>query len=88
MVPIPQAGVELSELEGESVLYHPERMTMMYLNESANIIWRLCDGRRTVASIIDTLAREFPEQANAVAIDVREAIDQFVREGVVELGEA
>lgn len=88
VVPIPQGGIEFAELEGEGVLYRSDTMTMIYLNESASVVWRLCDGRRTIASIVETLVQAFPDQANRVSLDVREAIDQLVREGVLELGDA
>ena len=88
MVPIPQDGIELAEIEGEGVLYCHEKMTMIYLNESASLIWRLCDGRRTIADIIDAIADAFPDQANAVSLDVPETIELFVRERMLELGEA
>ena len=85
LVPTPQQGLELAELEGEGVLYCPETMKMVYLNDSASIIWRLCDGYRTVVDIIDALADAFPDAANEVSLDVPEMIEMFVREGVVEL---
>jgi len=87
-IPMPREGIELAEIEGESVLYDPKHMTMLYLNESASVVWRLCDGRRTVASIVETLAEAFPEATNEVSLDIPEAIDLFAREGVLELGEA
>jgi len=88
LVPVPQDGIELAELDGEGVLYCHEKMTMVYLNESASVIWRLCDGHRTVAEIIDALAEAFPDVANEVSLDVPGMIELFVREGVLELGAA
>ena len=85
LVPTPQEGIELVELEGEGVLYCPETMKMVYLNDSASIIWRLCDGLRKVADIIDALADAFPEAINEVSLDVPEMIELLACEGAVEL---
>jgi coenzyme PQQ biosynthesis protein PqqD len=87
-VPIPRDGIEFAELEGESVLYDHEKMAMVYLNESASVVWRLCDGHRTVADIIDAIAQAFPDQANEVSLDVPETIEFFAQQGVLQLGEA
>ena len=84
-VPVPHDGIELAELEGEGVLYCHEKMTMIYLNESASVVWRLCDGHRSVADIISALAEAFPDMAGEVSIDVREILGLFVNEGVLEL---
>ncbi len=53
---MPLGGVDLADMEGEWVLYSYERETMIYLNDSAHVIWRLCDGKRTVKEITDVLA--------------------------------
>jgi len=86
-IAFPRDGVELAEMEGESVLYSYEEETMVHLNQSAVLIWRLCDGKRTVREIADLIADAFPEAADKVAIDVSEMIERFQKEGVVELGE-
>jgi len=85
LVPRPLEGVELSEMEGEGILYWHENTKMLYLNESARVIWQLCDGVRTVSEIARTLAAEFPEVAGEVSLQVPETIDQFAAEGVLEL---
>ena len=73
-------------MDGESLLYSHEKMAMIYLNESAAAIWRLCDGERTVAEIIEVLAASFPDVARSIGADVPEMIEQLVREEVMELG--
>lgn len=84
-VPKPRAGFELAELDGESLLYSPDRMTMVYLNESAAAIWRLCDGERTVSEIINMLAEAFPDLAQSIGAEVPELIDRLVNENALEL---
>jgi len=84
-VPVPHDGIELAELEGEGVLYCHEKLSMIYMNESASAIWRLCDGHRSVAEIISALAEAFPDTAADISIDVRETLGLLVSEGVLEL---
>jgi len=81
----PVEGIELTEMEGEGILYWPEQTKMVYLNESARVIWQLCDGGRTVSEIVDVLAAEFPDRQTEVSLHVRETIEQFAAEGVMEL---
>jgi pyrroloquinoline quinone biosynthesis protein D len=88
LIPFPRDGVELAEMEGEDVLYSYEKEMMVHLNKSAVVIWRLCDGKRTVKEITELIADAFPEAADKVAIDVSETIARFQKDGVLELGEA
>jgi hypothetical protein len=88
LVPKPQAGVELTELEGEGVLYDYDRMVMVYVNDSARAIWDLCDGHRTVGEIVDILANAFQNAGDQVGPDVQDVVKQLAREGLLELGEA
>ena len=81
----PIEGIELTELEGEGILYCREQTKMLYLNESARVIWQLCDGGRTVSEIVDALAAEFPGLETEISFQVPELIAQFVAEGVLEL---
>ncbi len=81
----PIEGIELTEMEGEGILYWREQTKMVYLNETARVIWQLCDGSRAVSEIVDALAAEFPDRQTEVSLQVRETIEQFAAEGVLEL---
>ena len=85
-VPIPRTGFELAELDGESLLYSPDKMTMVYLNGSAAAIWRLCNGERTVEEIIALIAAAFPDLAESIGAEVPELIKRLVDENALELG--
>ena len=88
LIPMPLGGVDLADMEGEWVLYSYERETMIYLNDSAHVIWRLCDGKRTVKEITDVLANAFPDAEKKITIDVSETIQRLMQEGILKLGEA
>jgi len=86
-VPKQAFGFFVEEMEGENLLYRLGGHKAIHLNETATVIWKLCDGSRTVEDIIALLAKEYPGSETAVAADVREAVELLVSEGaLLELG--
>jgi coenzyme PQQ biosynthesis protein PqqD len=88
LVPVPRKGLELTHIEGEGLLYSYEKETMVYLNDSAVTVWRLCDGKRTVREITDLLASTYTDAAEKIYIDVSDTIEHLRQVGVLELGDA
>jgi coenzyme PQQ biosynthesis protein PqqD len=82
-VPKQAFGFFVEEMEGENLLYRLGGHKAIHLNDTATVIWKLCDGNRTVQEIIDLLKNEYPGAETAVAADVREAIATLVREGAL-----
>jgi hypothetical protein len=82
-VPKQAFGFFVEEMEGENLLYRLGGHKAIHLNETATVIWKLCDGSRTVQEIIDLLKKEYPGSELAVATDVREAIELLVSEGAL-----
>ena len=72
-------------MEGEGLLYSHEKMTLIYLNESAAVIWRLCDGQRTVAQVVDFLKSAYPDLSPQLDGDVCGMIQQFIDRDMLEL---
>ena len=72
-------------MDNESLIYRSPSKMAIYLNETATVIWKLCDGTRTVKEIIDLLVDAFPEAASDVRADVKETIDELVRNGALQL---
>jgi pyrroloquinoline quinone biosynthesis protein D len=88
-IPKQAFGFFVEELDGENLLYRLGAHKAIHLNDSATVIWRLCDGSRTVQQIIDLLKAQYPEAEGAVASDVAEAIALLVQEGaLLEVTEA
>ena len=73
----------LEQLDGELLLYHPGRTTIMYCNPTASLIWGLCDGQRSVQDIIDLLSAAYDQAAAAVAADVKATLEQFHQHGAI-----
>jgi len=84
-VPIPRKGFLLEELDGETLLYRHELKQMIYLSESAALVWKLCDGERTAQEIVKILSDAYPESGDIVAADVADALESLVREGALHL---
>jgi pyrroloquinoline quinone biosynthesis protein D len=86
-VPKQAFGFFVEEMEGENLLYRLGGHKAIHLNDTATVIWKLCDGSRTIEDIIRLLAKEYPGSETAVAADVREAIELLVSEGaLLEVG--
>ena len=84
VIPRPRGDFTLVELEGESMLYRSEEGKALYLNETASMLWKLCDGQRSVAAI-EALLREAYPDAPELSGDVEAAFDLFVGHGAVEI---
>ena len=83
--PIPDTEFTLEELDNELLLYHPTKTTTVYMNETASIIWRLCDGDRTVADIVQLIKESYPEAGTGVEEDVETTLNVFIEHGAVSL---
>jgi pyrroloquinoline quinone biosynthesis protein D len=82
-VPKQAFGFFVEEMEGENLLYRLGTHKAIHLNETATLIWKLCDGSRTVQDIVDLLNKEFPDAGADIAADVREAVELLAGEGAL-----
>jgi hypothetical protein len=76
-------GYFIEEMEGECLLYRLGAHKAIHLNETALLIWKLCDGTRSMQDIIAFLRGEYPDVQDGLAEDVREAVELLVREGAL-----
>ncbi len=81
--PCHRAGYRLESIDGELLLFHPARDQLIYCNETASLIWHLCDGQRTVQEIVAQLSAAFPEATEGIAEDVRDTIQRFHEYGAI-----
>jgi hypothetical protein len=72
-------------MDNECLIYRSPSKTAIYLNETATVIWKMCDGTRTMREIIDLLVGAFPDSASEVRADVQETIEELVRSGALQL---
>jgi coenzyme PQQ synthesis protein D (PqqD) len=77
-IPNQHHDFQIEQIDGETLLYQHQLKRVIYLNETAALVWHLCDGRRSVTDIIELLVDSYPDTEDAVRADVIEAIDSLV----------
>jgi len=75
-------GFKLEPLDDELLLYHPDQNRAVYMNETASLIWSLCDGR-TLSAIVDEVGAAYPEAVESLADEVRATIEQLAAVGAL-----
>lgn len=58
------------------------------LNPSSSAIWELCDGKRTIDDVIDTLLEQFPVDRASLTPQVTQVLSELSRLGYMEKREA
>lgn len=82
--PSPVEGYRVEEMDGELLLYHPQSTATVYMNNTAALVWQLCDGSREVAEIVEILGESFPESGTALRKDIIQALDSFRSQGALK----
>lgn len=77
----------LEKIDNEITVYHPSLTTSIYLNETGAMIWELCDGKRTIAEMIDILTETYPENSEQIQTGVMDIISRLVDKNVAVLKE-
>ena len=83
--PARRAGFQLEEMDDEFLLFHPGGTQIIQFNQTAAVVWQLCDGQRTVDEIIRLLQEAYPEGAAQIDGDVQEVLNQCVNSGCIDL---
>ncbi len=73
----PDARLLVTEIDGTVTIYDPARSEVHLLNESATAVWRLLDGRRTVADVTAAVAALYGVDADEVAPHVERAVAEL-----------
>lgn len=72
-------------LDDEILVYRPDGTNACALNNTASVIWELCNGERRVADIVEILQEAYPEAAATMAREVDESILDLLSHGVIRL---
>ena len=84
-VPKLNPDLYLEKMDNEILLYSLSGTKAVYLNETAVLIWELCDGNRTVEEVIDLLEQAYPQQAEQIHADVITTIKTLFANRAIEL---
>lgn len=79
--PVPDYQIEL--LDGEIILFHHSGLKVMHSNHTGALIWQLCDGRRTVAELVQLLSAIYPDSAEEIRSDVHEILTTLATHGAI-----
>jgi hypothetical protein len=82
----PKDGLEVEDAGDEVLIYLPGSDKTLYLNETAALVWRLCEGARTGAQIAELLVEAYPEAEVVIHSQVLEALSDFMTRGIVDSG--
>ena len=83
--PIHQENFHSEVLDQEIILYFPGGGQFLYLNQTAALVWELCDGSLSVDEIIQALQTVFPESAEEIRNDVADTLQMFQKHGCITL---
>jgi len=83
-IPSPNTDFSLEEIDNELLLYHPAKTKAVYLNETAALVWQLCDSSRSVEEIVSLLEENYPDADNIKA-DVETALQELADTGAVAI---
>jgi hypothetical protein len=82
-IPKPGPGLRWEAFDNELVLYHMASTQAIFLNETAALVFRLCDGKRSLDEICSLIQKAYPESCDHVEADVYAALQELVRSGAV-----
>ena len=71
------------EMDGQVLLYRVGAHKAVHLNDSAALIWKLCDGNRTLKDVIGVLSDTYPDMRESIAADVRSGAGMLLKEGAL-----
>jgi Coenzyme PQQ synthesis protein D (PqqD) len=80
----PRATVQALELDGDISLYDSATTRAVVLNATASAVWRLLDGSRDTAAVVDALAAEYGIAAAAIQADVERTLAELAATGMLE----
>jgi hypothetical protein len=79
-------GFLVEHLDGEVVLLHPSRNIIIHSNETAALVWQLCDGVHSVDEIVGILAGAYPDARAQIAAEVPVTIQKLRAQGALDGG--
>ncbi len=71
--------IEEYEIDGEIVLYDPQRNRTHVLNATSAVVWRLCDGTRDFDQLVDDMSILFDMDSAVIARDLSRVLEDFGR---------
>lgn len=86
-IPTMNAEYKLEKFDNEILLYSVTDTKAVYLNETACMVYGMCNSGQTIGQIIALLEEAYPEQKTTIREDVGETIRQLIQDGALILNE-
>lgn len=67
------------------LVYKAGETKAIFFNQTASLVWHLCDGQRTAAEIATLLTDAFPDADDSIDEDVMDALSRFLEHGCIDL---
>jgi hypothetical protein len=78
------SGIQI-ETFGDGVLLYKEAVReAAYLNNTAAVIWAMCDGNNTVADIEKTLIKAYPEGKDSIRKEINFTLENLQKKDAIE----
>lgn len=77
----------LEDFDDEVLLYTPLHNTAMYLNDTARLVWQMCDGLRSIGEIISQLEETYPDVREQIRGDVEEVMQMLLEPQALKLAD-
>ena len=75
----------VEEVEGEWLLFKPESQKAIYLDETASLIWQMCDESRNAKELANEIASHYPDSEETVKNDVMSALESLYAHGAINI---
>ena len=82
-IPVPNPAFELDELDNTLLLFDAATDQIVDLNETAALVWRLCDGERSVGEMMALLEAAYPNSAETIRTELPAIIKRFATLSVI-----
>lgn len=82
--PIRKPEFRLELVDEDILLYDPTGEKILHFNQTATLIWQLCDGTRTVEDMIDLLQKAYPDAVDVINDDVQSTLQEFEEYGCIQ----
>ena len=80
-----RSGFYIERSGNETLLLRRGGNESIYMNESASLIWGLCDGERTIDDIQGFLVREYPDYDGSISEEVQATVAWLIDHKAVDM---
>ena len=86
-IPVINKDYSSEKFDNEVILYTISGTKVIALNETAHMVYQLCNGELTVGEMVKMLIDAYPEKEEAIRADTISAIETMRDNGVIEFSD-